>query len=72
MIGEVSIGCEAQQCKMAQQRFTEFMREQVRCINEFRQHLCRQHGYEISHENAVSIWIERGYAAAFRQRFEQN
>jgi len=72
MVSEVSTGCDVQQSPMAQQRFTAFMREQVRRINKFRQHLCRQRGCEISHEYAVSVWIERGYAAAFRRRFEQN
>jgi len=72
MVSEVSIGCVAQSSAMAQRMFTAFMHEQVRRINKFRQHLCRQRGCEISHEYAVSIWIERGYAAAFRRRFEQN
>jgi hypothetical protein len=71
MLSEASMSCDLQQNAIAQQKFTEFMHEQVRRINEFRQHLCHQHGCEISHEYAVSIWIERGYAAAFRQRFEQ-
>jgi hypothetical protein len=55
-----------------QQRFTEFMHEQVRRIEKFRRHLSRCRRCEISHELAVSVWIERGYAAAFRRRFEQN
>jgi len=70
MVSEVGTGCEVQQNAMVQQGFTVFMHEQVRRINKFRQHLCRQRGCEISHEYAVSVWIERGYAAAFRQRFE--
>jgi len=72
MVSEATTSCDMQQSAMAQQRFTGFMHEQVRRINEFRQHLCRQHGCEISHDYAVSVWIERGYAAAFRRRFEQN
>jgi hypothetical protein len=72
MVSEAGTSCDAQRSAIAQQKFTEFMHEQVRRINEFRQLLCRQRGCEISHEYAVSIWIEQGYAAAFRRRFEQN
>jgi hypothetical protein len=53
-----------------QQRFADFMREQVQRIEKFRRHLSRCRRCEISHELAVSVWIERGYAAAFRRRFE--
>lgn len=56
----------------AQQKFTEFMHEQVRRIEKFRRHLCRHRGGEISHDYAVTVWIERGYAQAFRRRFEQH
>lgn len=72
MISEVSLGCEVQQPAAAQEQFTLLMHEQIRHINKFRRHLCRQHGCEISHDHAVHVWIERGYAAAFRRRFEQN
>jgi len=72
MVSEVSTGCDMQQSTIAKQMFTAFMHEQVRRIDKFRRHLCRQRGCEISHEYAVRVWIERGYAAAFRRRFEQN
>jgi len=55
-----------------QQRFTEFMHEQVRRIEKFRRHLSRCRRCEVPHDLAVSVWIERGYTAAFRRRFEQN
>ncbi|MCG3118019.1 MAG: hypothetical protein ALAOOOJD_00152 [bacterium] len=54
-----------------QQRFTEFMQEQVTRIERFRRYLCRRQHCEISFDNAVTVWIERGYAAAFRRRFEE-
>lgn len=72
MISEVSLGCETQQHTTAQEQFTRFMQEQIQRITKFRHHLCRQHGCEISHDHAVRVWIERGYAAAFRRRFEGN
>lgn len=72
MISEVSLSCEAQHYSTTQEQFTRFMQEQVQRITRFRHHLCRQHGCEISHEYAVRVWIERGYAAAFRRRFERN
>lgn len=72
MISEVSLGCEEQPLLTAQEQFTRFMHEQVCRINKFRRHLCRQRGCEISRDYAVRVWIERGYAAAFRRRFEQN
>lgn len=54
-----------------QQRFAEFMQEQVKRIEKFRRYLCRRQHCEISFDNAVTVWIERGYAAAFRRRFEE-
>ncbi|MGH7449798.1 MAG: hypothetical protein ACRENG_00480 [bacterium] len=54
----------------AQRRFTEFMHEQVSHIERFRRHLCRHRRCEVTREHAASVWIERGYAAAFRRRFE--
>jgi len=72
MINEISMGCDVEHRVMAQQSFTAFMHEQIQCIDQFRQQLCRQQDCEISHEYAVRVWIERGYAAAFRQRFEKN
>jgi hypothetical protein len=67
-----SVSSEATWKATTQQRFTEFMHEQVHRIEKFRRHLSRCRRCEISHELAVSVWIERGYAAAFRRRFEQN
>jgi hypothetical protein len=65
MAGQTDIGSETTWRTAAQQKFTGFMHEQVRRVERFRHQRC-----EISLEHAVSLWIERGYAAAFRQRFE--
>jgi hypothetical protein len=70
MAGQTDIGSETTWRTAAQQKFTGFMHEQVRRVERFRRHLCRHQRCEISLEHAVSLWIERGYAAAFRQRFE--
>jgi hypothetical protein len=70
MAGQTNIDSETTWCAPTQQKFTEFMHEQVRRIERFRRHLCRHQRCEISPEYAVNLWIARGYAAAFRQRFE--
>ncbi|MCI0692754.1 hypothetical protein L0337_12220 [candidate division KSB1 bacterium] len=70
MASQTSIGSESKWRTAAQQKFTDFMHEQVRRVERFRRHLCRHQHCEISPEYAVSLWIERGYAAAFRRRFE--
>lgn len=54
------------------QCFAEFMQKQVTRIERFRRYLCRRQHCEISFDNAVTVWIERGYAAAFRRRFEEH
>lgn len=56
----------------ARAAFIEFMSAQISCIEEFRQWLCRQHGEEISSEQAAMMWVEHGHAAAFRNRFSPN
>jgi len=70
MTSQTSINSDTKWRATAQQKFTSFMQEQVNRVERFRQHLCRHQRCEISLEYAVSLWIERGYAAAFRRRFE--
>jgi hypothetical protein len=66
-----SIACGTETIGASQRQFAEFMHEQLNRIEKFRKYLCKHGGTEISLEQAVNIWIERGYAAAFRRRYGQ-
>lgn len=50
--------------------FARFMLAQIQTMEKYRQTLSRRSGKEITSEQAAFMWIERGYAAAFRQRFD--
>lgn len=49
--------------------FSNFMLAQIQSMEKFRQSITRHTGREITSEQAAFMWIEQGYAAAFRQRF---
>lgn len=49
--------------------FARFMLAQMQTMEKYRQTLSRRAGKEITSEQAAFMWIEHGYAAAFRQRF---
>lgn len=58
------------QNELSGKNFTEFMRQQIFRIERLRRRLMRRSGREITHEQAAFVWIERGYAALYRQHFE--
>jgi len=50
--------------------FARYMYAQAERIKIFRQRLSRRFGNEVTLEQAAFLWIDRGNAAAFRQRYE--
>ncbi len=53
----------------ARESFADFMLAQIQTMEKFRQTIVRRTGREVTSEQAAFMWIERGYAAAFRRRF---